>query len=126
MSSDDRLWDDTIGPDDLESAMAWQPVPPASMEEEEEPWQPADYFFDEANLVRKNNTDLPYLTAGDSRHTGVSLSAVLPVGPRQHGYTGICRYDQGIHIAGKNCPHNQDFDETGRIVPDGWTVQSWQ
>ena len=50
MSSDERLWDDTIGPDDLESAMAWQPKPPAPLEEEEEPWQPADYFFDEAKL----------------------------------------------------------------------------
>ena len=103
MSSDDRLWDDTMGPDDLESAMAWQPKPPAPVEEEE-PWQPADYFFDEAKL-----------------------SSGLPVGPRQHGYTGICRYEQGRHIQGtKNCPHNQDFDETGRVVPEGWTVQSWQ
>lgn len=106
MLSDDRLWDDTIQPwHDIESDMAWQPKPPAPLEEEEEPWQPIDYFFDEAKL-----------------------SPGLPVGHQQHGYTGICRYDgQGRHIIGtRHCPHNQEFDETGKIMPQGWTVQKWQ
>jgi hypothetical protein len=106
MSYDDRLWDDSLGNDDLEAAMAWQPVPPVSEEDlEDEPKQPADYFFEEANI-----------------------SPGMSVGPRQSGYTSVCRYDQlGRHIRGtRNCPHNQDFDETGRIMPEGWTVQSWR
>lgn len=38
-----------------------------------------------------------------------------------------CVYVDGKHVyAGPDCPHNNTTDETGFVMPDGWTVQSGQ
>lgn len=40
-----------------------------------------------------------------------------------HAATDICRFHDGVHTAGRNCPHYDAIDEEGPKINPAWTAQ---